>query len=305
MNEFAEKEELFKKLLDLIQEFDRVCTKYGIQWFAAGGTALGAVRHKGFIPWDDDIDIYLLRAEYEKLKSVSHEFRMPYFFQNPSTDPGYPKCFSRLRNSDTTEIPFDDAAMKCNLGIFIDIFPLDVLPNSIVLQKFQQKRLKLIRMMLNSYSRYYAGVGTIGTTKLKSTFYYFFSLLFILKILTPSRLFSRFEKICKEYEDCNSQYIGDLACSFGLRKTVFNREWVTGGTILLPFEDMEIPVSLYYDEMLTHQYGDYMKPVRAPSDHGNLMFSATVPYHEFVIEHKKELLEGWRVRTEVGRLKQE
>ena len=114
--------------LDLLAEFQRVCQKHNIKYIASGGTMLGAVRHKGFIPWDDDIDLMLMREEYDKLCEIApSEFKHPYFFQTSKTDLGYFKGFARLRNSETTAIfAYErDSKFRINQGIFIDIFPMD------------------------------------------------------------------------------------------------------------------------------------------------------------------------------------
>ena len=92
-------------MIDLLVEFDRVCKKNGIKYFASGGTMLGAIRHKGFIPWDDDIDVMMFREDYDKLLEVGpREFQHPYFFQNKLTDPCCVDIFSKLRNSETTAL---------------------------------------------------------------------------------------------------------------------------------------------------------------------------------------------------------
>ena len=101
------RQELFQLLLDLLLVFDEVCQKNNIQYFADGGTALGAIRHKGFIPWDDDVDIAMPRRDYEKLKAVAAAgaFQSPYFFQNPSTDQGCSKGFQGSETATLQRFP--------------------------------------------------------------------------------------------------------------------------------------------------------------------------------------------------------
>ena len=102
--------------LDLLAEFDRVCNKHNIKYFASGGTALGAIRHKGFIPWDDDMDLIL--------EIAPHEFKPPYFLQNKFSDPEANETISKFRNIETTALLKDEIGSCFNYckGIFIDIF---------------------------------------------------------------------------------------------------------------------------------------------------------------------------------------
>ena len=118
--------------LDLLNQLLTVCQKYNIKLYAAGGTMLGAVRHKGMIPWDDDIDMMMFRSDYDRLCEIaSEEFKEPYFFQTNETDPGSYRGHAQLRNSKTTGILKHELDQKreINQGIFIDIFPLDNVPD--------------------------------------------------------------------------------------------------------------------------------------------------------------------------------
>ena len=114
--------------LDLLNKLLEVCQKYELKCFADAGTLLGAVRHKGFIPWDDDIDVVMFREDYEKLRAVAQEeFKEPYFFQCAYSDDNYIRGHAQLRNSDTTAFLYREVRRKVerNYGIFIDIFILD------------------------------------------------------------------------------------------------------------------------------------------------------------------------------------
>ena len=119
--------------LDLLSEFQRICKKHGLVYYADGGTMLGAVRHNGFIPWDDDIDLMMMRDQYEELIAIApHEFKYPYFFQTEYTDPSSLRGHAQLRNSQTTGILRSETKgiHSFNQGIFIDIFPLDAVPDN-------------------------------------------------------------------------------------------------------------------------------------------------------------------------------
>ena len=111
--------------LDLLNEFDRVCRNNNIQYFASMGTLLGAVRHKGFIPWDDDLDVCIFRDDFMRLCALSKEFKSPYFLQTALSDRKYFCGYARLRNSTTTGVISNNASPEYNNGIFIDIYVLD------------------------------------------------------------------------------------------------------------------------------------------------------------------------------------
>lgn len=116
--------------LGLFDELDRICKKHGIKYYAEGGTLLGAARHKGFIPWDDDMDFAMLRDDYNKFCEVApKEIESPFFFQDYKTDK-VNFLFCRLRNSNTTALPLRGIPYTdyTNHGIFIDIFPIDAVP---------------------------------------------------------------------------------------------------------------------------------------------------------------------------------
>ena len=116
---------LHAKQYEILIEFDRICRKHGLTYFLAYGTLLGAVRHKGFIPWDDDIDTLMPYDDFKRLREIpSSEWKHPFFLQNSESDKNYPLCFSKVRNSNTTLITEESAHLDINQGVDIDIYPL-------------------------------------------------------------------------------------------------------------------------------------------------------------------------------------
>jgi lipopolysaccharide cholinephosphotransferase len=147
----SETELLIKKLhiieLAMLGEFIRICQKYSLRYYLIGGSALGAVRHSGFIPWDDDIDIGMPRVDYEKFLSVAQaELDADLFLQTHKTDPAYPFSFAKIRNSKTTFIQSDSSHLQMNHGVYIDIFPLDGYPSS----KLSRRLTKIIINLCNA-----------------------------------------------------------------------------------------------------------------------------------------------------------
>ncbi len=123
-------ETLQAALLELLIEFDRICRKHGIEYTLSGGTLLGAVRHGGFIPWDDDADVSMKRVEYDKFRKVckTELDKSRFFFQDNTTDSEYPWGYGRLRRKDSTFVRVGQEHMKMQTGIFLDLFPNDYVP---------------------------------------------------------------------------------------------------------------------------------------------------------------------------------
>jgi len=262
--------------LDMLVEFDRICREIGVKYFLDAGTLLGAIRHKGFIPWDDDIDVAVLREDYEKLIQNAGLFREPYFFQCAYTDKGYFRAHAQLRNSKTTGIlPSEGKKVPFNQGIFLDIFPYDGICEDKMLRRKQSKKIavykKRIRMMTKVYS----------PNKIKGAIKKLRAELLKIPYGSPLKQYSRFEEECKRYNNS-----GMIDC-IGLRRNEEEyfyapREWYSE-TLLKEFEGFLFPVPSEYDKALKEAYGEnYMIPRKASSFHGEVILDTQKSYIEYL-----------------------
>jgi len=270
--------------LDLLNEFQRVANKYGIKYIANGGTMLGAVRHGGFIPWDDDIDLMMMREEYDKLCKVAEkEFRFPYFFQTEYTDPGSMRCHAQLRNSETTAILTTeyDGHFRFNQGIFIDIFPLDAVPDDENVWEMECKIAQFYyeRMckFLNVASLYQLNKSNLKYW-IKQALYCFGAPLF--QRLARS-YFVKYEKECKKFNHLPTKKLSLYCWGYKYKKLHRSRK-DHEETTMMDFEFLQVPVCKNYDHALTEVFGDWHQFVRGGSLHSTIVFDPDIPYTEYL-----------------------
>lgn len=244
-----------KIMLEILDYIDKICVKYGIFYSLSGGTLLGAVRHKGFIPWDDDIDIMLTRDNYEKL--IYHLEKEPggyTFFNYPIT--GYQYVFAKLCSSVTYQRS-PNSEMN-SLGIFVDIFPIDSLPTqSLEREKFivEVKELQKRAVMSDFYS--YAGSNTY-LKKIVKTFLYFPK---FYKLSRQSPMKRRLEALnlkMQEFNGKGTKYVGFVCSRYALTKEKFPKE-IFEEYSYYEFEGRKYQGIKDADIYLTQLYGDYMK----------------------------------------------
>lgn len=272
--------EVWSIQLDMLKILMDVCNRHGLKIWAEGGTLLGAIRHKGYIPWDDDIDMMMMRSDYDKLLSVaSEEFKEPLFLQTASSEPGFFRGHAQLRMSGTTAILPNDIWQNFHQGIFIDIFVFDFLPK-------ENHRIsifaKLEKMRGNMYYRNYGSLLSRNPLK------HYCSKNIIAKAGGLKKYYDNMTAMIIDCDSKSSTQVGDvLWTSYNYQKYMREIEWYEH-TQYMPFEDISIPVPSDYDSVLRRQYGDYLKPVKAPSQHGNVIFDTERSYTEVLKELRKK-----------------
>lgn len=256
---------MLRKLLD-------VCQKYNLDIWVDGGTLLGTVRHQGFIPWDDDIDMVMLRDDYDKLVSVApQEFTHPFFFQCGYTENYYPRGHAQLRMDGTTAILADASEIfpGTHQGIFLDIFPYDAVPDDPVKrQDLIDRRNRLTEMMRRvAYFDMLHPVHSIRLLRYRVGF---------------GKLYGEFEDIFRENKIADNRYVSCLSYRVDFNRLLRDRQWY-GETLFLPFEGISVPVPAGFKDILRLQYGDdYMTPKEVSSDHGRyLVLDAEKSWEEY------------------------
>lgn len=235
---------LHGELLQLLVEVDRICKKNNIPYFLSHGTLLGAIRHKGFIPWDDDVDIQMLRSDYERFFNICKNDlnKSKFLLQNQKLDKHYNWVYGKLRLKNTSYIRSGQEHLKQEDGIFLDIFPLD----SISLNKYRQKIdiniCKICRKIL------WAQVGKKSSDFVRKTL--FKTLSFI------PRKFTIF--VFNLFSISGNKRLTPLLVCHNLSGHIFRQEWYSE-TIFVEFEGHKFPVPKEYDNVLTSVYGDYRK----------------------------------------------
>ena len=273
--------------LDLLAEFDRVCNKHNIKYFASGGTALGAIRHKGFIPWDDDMDLMMLRDDYDKLLDIApDEFNPPYFLQNKYSDPGGNETISKFRNINTTALLKNEVGSCFDYckGIFIDIFPLDVIPDN------QQERDAYIEELKNQKEVFYRKGRSLGIFSDSTNTKERFVKHLLYKIFRDKRKkhieeykeeYRKYVKMCRRYNHQPSERLMSLEFTFDQKDYKCTADLQE--TVYVDFEFTKIPIGANYHHGLITKYGeDYMVFKKGASMHSELFFDTDHSYKDFI-----------------------
>lgn len=246
-------DEELKKLQDvqkeLIGEVKRICLKNNIHFNMVGGTMLGAIRHGGYIPWDDDADIGFLRAEYEKFreackKDLNHE---KYYMQDLRDTSGYRWGYGKLRKKDTEFVRLNQEFMPYEQGIFIDLMPFDNVPDNIFAREIHFFKCFMYRKFF--WSEVGKNSETNGLVR---------SLYKIMSLLPMNLLINRYQKFVDKGQKRKTKLVRIL--TFPTPKGVYgyDRKWYTKLTNY-KFDELILPGAKDYEGYLTIKYGNYME----------------------------------------------
>ena len=253
-----------KASLELLKIFIKMCEKNNLRYYIGGGTMLGAVRHNGFIPWDDDIDIDMPREDYKKFLEIYKEELKEY----PQCDVysfhtnNYASLISKLVNK-TVKVKTTDGIIKdCITSIWLDIVPVDGLPNNAILRKIHLLKLSVFKEFYHMSVIKYGGVA--ANANKKGTRPWYKKLAVWIGIYFPMEKIFKYNtwiKVCEKelskYSFYTSKLSGTLMSKHG-KKSIFPTEWYGKGT-KYQFEDIEVIGVDNYDAWLTQLYEDYME----------------------------------------------
>lgn len=258
-NDNSELSKLQTVILDIAEIFSNICEKHGLRYYMVGGTMLGAVRHKGFIPWDDDMDVGLPRPDYEKfLNIVRDELPPGYAFFNYKQDPGYLRYFSRI--VDTRVRVINASACESIVeNAWLDIFPLDGMPRTKLGRSFHFWHLTFWRFFYHaSCFRQLVNLRRPGRPKYQQFLIEFIGRTGLGSNLDSVALLRRIERLLMKYPYDESTHMLSLFGQYMTREIVDKR--LLGEGALYPFERLMLRGPERADEFLTHFYGDYMTP---------------------------------------------
>lgn len=270
-----ERKRLFAVLLEMLYKYDQVCKKYNLKYFLIYGSLLGAVRHKGFVPWDDDLDVCMPRADYEKFIQLSEEFTDPLFLQTPYTDKNYFYTPARIRNNNTTGVVELFKHAGFNQGVWFSIFPLDFWDDN-----GGEERYLKIRQLAMHNSTYMRLKNPNLSDKDKARV-----AAYLAEHRDPLQDYEEIHRLASSCKDPNSEHVMMAVITLEKyeRKLLHAADFAS--SVDIDFEGLKIPAPSGYENVLHFLYGDYMQfpPMEQRGlKHAGTVFDTEIPYKDYL-----------------------
>jgi lipopolysaccharide cholinephosphotransferase len=266
-------------MLDMVEEIDRICRKYDIKYFLIAGSLLGAIRHKGFIPWDDDIDIALFREDYDRLEKIlPTELPPNLFMQTTSTDPGYETAHMKIRLAGTAAI-LKGAILshrRYNMGLFVDVFALDGVPRT----KLGKGILTMIGTRWRDFVSYHTARKKFERKRGRCKKF----LYDIIWRIVGTKVIYLLREWC--FARVKVQPDGDCVqapCEWGYDQRYRYPVALLQDTVDKPFEYLTLKVPEKYEEVLTQTYGNWHEIVKGGSAHTIVAMSLSESYKKILV----------------------
>lgn len=245
---------IHNQVLDILQEIDRICRKHNLTYFLSAGTALGAIRHKGFIPWDDDADIGMLREDYNRFrKIVQSELGNAYYYQTMGKGSSFYRNFDQVGKNNSAFVLYNMKDLNIHHGIHVDIFPFDYVSEDERRRTEHVKEVQKYRTLLfNKLVPHVINTKNLWKRLIINREYY------RMKFIPLRSLQERMEGTLTQHLGKEEQYVADLLTHY--KKIMYFRKSDILPVKYIEFEGMKLPVPNNLDAYLTMMYGDYMTP---------------------------------------------
>lgn len=241
--------------LNILTQIDEICKTENVRYSLAFGTLLGAIRHKGFIPWDDDIDIAMPRKDYDKFIEYCKQNETPFRLVSNQTDKRYAYLFSKACAKDTVIEEHVGNRYACELGVYVDIFPVDGLGDTQeeAVKSFNKREFKRELLVAANWKKF-------SRSKSRSILIEPIRLAFFLisRFVKPAKMIKNVENYYRNIDFDQSKYAG-VMCGAYRKKEIMPQD-IFAECIEVQFEDKAFQAFKEYDRYLTHLYGDYMTP---------------------------------------------
>ena len=243
--------------MEILRLFMDICERHRLRWYMIGGSLIGVLRHKGFIPWDDDIDIGMPRKDYDKFVSLQAEYPDGYGLTCHGNTPEWQFNFSQFIDKEAEiEVLMNELPRKCH--VWLDIFPIDGLPANGLRRWFHVKHILMYRYLVQIPNiRTQVDTHKVGRPWHEKLVIRLLHVIPVSKLVSVDKCLSAMQRVLRKHDFDKSRYAGNMLGKYREREVVMQKWW--GEPRKMPFENITVNVPSNADAINRHIYGDYMR----------------------------------------------